>query len=172
MSILRIIPLAAAIVLPALAAAGAGARRAETPQLMTAVEPEPSMPPVMDSGVTAHVLLDQLEGRFNGSNPEFRWDGQGWAGTDLDKLWIKSEGTFSNGRSTTASSNSSTTARSRPISIFRAGFAATSIPRPARNWGAFGIQGLAPYFFDLEVDRLCQRSAGHFAGRSRLPTTS
>ena len=52
------------------------------------------MPPVMDSGITAHVLFDQLEGRFNGSNPEFRWDGQGWVGTDFDKLWIKSEGTL------------------------------------------------------------------------------
>ena len=49
------------------------------------------------SGITAHVLFDQLEGRFNGANPEFRWDGQGWVGTDFDKLWIKSEGTFSNG---------------------------------------------------------------------------
>ena len=30
-------------------------------------------------------------------DPQFRWDSQGWVGTDYDKLWIKSQGTFSNG---------------------------------------------------------------------------
>ena len=56
-----------------------------------------AMQPVMDQGIFAHAIFNQLEGRWNGSNPEFRWDGQGWIGTDYDKLWIKSEGTFSKG---------------------------------------------------------------------------
>ena len=54
--------------------------------------------------------------------------------------------------------------RSRPISICRAGFAATSIHGPPRNWAAFGIQGLAPYFFDLEVTGYVS-AEGHFAGK-------
>ena len=41
-----------------------------------------AMQPVMDQGIFAHVIFNQLEGRWNGSNPEFRWDGQGWIGTD------------------------------------------------------------------------------------------
>src|SRR5260370_18030224 len=53
-----------------------------------------TMPPVMDQGIYAHAIFNQLEGRWNGSNTEFRWDGQGWVGTDYDKLWIKSEGTL------------------------------------------------------------------------------
>jgi copper resistance protein B len=29
---------------------------------------------------------------------QYRWDGEGWGGTDYNKLWIKSEGTLlSNG---------------------------------------------------------------------------
>ena len=64
----------------------------------------------------------------------------------------------------TASSNSSTTARSRPISICRAGCAATSNSRPTRNWAAFGIQGLAPYFFDLEVTGFVS-GEGHLAAK-------
>ena len=56
-----------------------------------------AMPPVMDQGIFAHAIFNQLEGRWNGSNPEFRWEGQGWVGTDYDKLWIKSEGTLSKG---------------------------------------------------------------------------
>ena len=54
--------------------------------------------PVMDRPIIAHVIFNELEGRWNGTNTEFRWDGQGWVGTDYDKLWIKSEGTLqSNG---------------------------------------------------------------------------
>jgi copper resistance protein B len=91
----RIIPVAAilcACATPALA---------ETPAANAAptlgLEPE-AMQPVMDQTIFAHAIFNQLEGRWNGSNTEFRWDGQGWVGTDYDKLWIKSEGTLqSNG---------------------------------------------------------------------------
>src|SRR5215472_16430948 len=55
------------------------------------------MQPVMDQGIYAHAIFNQLEARWNGSNAEFRWEGQGWLGTDYDKLWIKSEGTVSQG---------------------------------------------------------------------------
>ena len=36
--------------------------------------------------------LEQLEDRWNGRNDEFHYDGQAWTGTDLNKLWLKSEG--------------------------------------------------------------------------------
>jgi copper resistance protein B len=55
------------------------------------------MQPVMDQGIYAHGIFNQLEGRWNGSNTEFRWQGQGWVGTDYDKVWIKSEGRQSKG---------------------------------------------------------------------------
>src|SRR5579872_645938 len=35
-------------------------------------------PPVMDNSILGHVLFDQLEGRTNGPDNNFRWDGQGW----------------------------------------------------------------------------------------------
>ena len=164
MSILRIIPLAAAIVLPALAAAAQTPAAPQKTLLITAMEPDAAMPPVMDSGITAHVLFDQLEGRFNGSNPEFRWDGQGWAGTDFDKLWIKSEGTFSNG---TLGDGQQQFLYDRAITTYfdlQGGLRSDLDSRPARNWAAFGIQGLAPYFFDLEVTGYAS-SEGHFAGK-------
>lgn len=49
-------------------------------------------PPVMDNTIFYHLLFDQLEGRTNGLDNEFRWDGEGWFGTDMNKLWFKSEG--------------------------------------------------------------------------------
>src|SRR6266481_3142788 len=57
-------------------------------------------PPVMDNPIIWHVLFNQLEGRTNGPDDEFRWDGQGWVGTDMNKLWFKSEGFDEHGKMT------------------------------------------------------------------------
>ena len=50
----------------------------------------------MDNQIFAHVLLDQFEGRTNGPDNELRWDGEAWVGTDMNKLWLKSEGFSTN----------------------------------------------------------------------------
>src|SRR6516165_12777590 len=63
----------------------------------TGLPPPSEMQPVMDRQIFAHAIFNQLEGRANGSNTELHWEGQRWASTDYDKLWIKSEGTVSNG---------------------------------------------------------------------------
>ena len=33
--------------------------------------------PVMDQAIFARSIFNQLKGRWNGSNTQFRWDGQG-----------------------------------------------------------------------------------------------
>ena len=48
-----------------------------------------------------------------GRQRRFRWDGQGWIGTDFNKLWIKSEGTVTNG---TASDGDHEILYDRPMS--------------------------------------------------------
>ena len=50
--------------------------------------------------IFGHVLFDQLEGRTNGLDNEFRWDGEGWVGTDMNRLWFKSEGFIEQGAMT------------------------------------------------------------------------
>jgi copper resistance protein B len=164
MTIIRIIPLAVAIALTARAAAAQTPAAPEKPQPMADIEPAAAMPPVMDRAIFAHVLLDQFEGRFNGNNPEFRWDGQGWVGTDYDKLWIKSEGTFGSG---TLDDGQHQFLYDRAVTTYfdvQAGLRSDLDSRPARNWAALGIQGLAPYFFDLELTGYAS-SEGHFAGK-------
>ena len=74
-------------------------------------------------------------------------------------------------RSMTASTSSST---SRAITTYfdlQGGLRSDIDSRPTRNWAAFGIQGLAPYFFDLEAHRLCQRRGPSAPPSSRPPTT-
>ena len=70
----RTIPLAAALTAFARTAAA---------QLSTTQEP---VQPVMDRPILAHAILNENEGRWNGSNTQYRWDGEGWVGTDYDKL--------------------------------------------------------------------------------------
>ena len=122
------------------------------------------MQPVMDQGIYAHAIFNQLEGRWNGSNTEFRWDGQGWVGTDYDKLWIKSEGTLSKGA---LDDGQQQFLYSRAITTYfdlQGGLRSDLDSRSTRNWAAIGIQGLAPYFFDLEVTGLVS-GEGHLAAK-------
>jgi len=155
------------IILAATLFAFAAPAAAETP----AANAEPAlgmesgaMQPVMDQTIFAHAIFNQLEGRWNGSNPQFRWDGQGWIGTDYDKLWIKSEGTLTNGVSEDGQQQF---LYSRAVTTYfdlQGGLRSDLDSRPTRNWAAFGIQGLAPYFFDLEVTGFVS-GEGHLAGK-------
>lgn len=122
--------------------------------------------PDMGNQVFAHVLLDQFEGRTNGSDNELRWDGEGWIGTDMNKLWLKSEGFSDN---TTVSDGDHEALYDRPIPRMRyfdaqAGVRADLDSGPRRAWAALGIEGLAPYFFDF-APTLYIRDGGNVAGR-------
>jgi copper resistance protein B len=131
-------------------------------------EPTPGMEsiePVMDRPILAHVIFNQLEGRWNGTNTEFKWDGQGWVGTDYDKLWIKSEGTLQNNGMLDDGQHQFL--YSRAITTYfdlQGGLRSDIDSRPTRNWAAFGIQGLAPYFFDLELTGFVS-GQGHLAAK-------
>lgn len=123
-------------------------------------------PPVMDNRIFAHALLDQFEDRTNGSDHELRWDGEGWIGNDMNKLWIKSEG-FSN--NTTVSDGDHEALYDRPIPRMRyfdaqAGVRADLDSGPHRAWAALGIESLAPYFFEF-APTLYIQDGGNVGGR-------
>ena len=161
---LRISSLAAALAVLAIAAAAQTPPAQGQPQLMPGMEPVGAVQPVMDQPILAHVIFSQLEGRWNGSDTEFRWEGQGWVGTDYDKLWIKSEGTLSKGA---LHDGQQQFLYGRAITTYfdlQGGLRSDIDSRPTRNWAAFGIQGLAPYFFDLEVTGFVS-GQGHLAAK-------
>jgi copper resistance protein B len=98
MSTARILTLAAVLAGLATAAAAQTPAATDRPAALPGMSPGDAVQPVHDQEIFAHGMFSQLEGRWNGSNTQFRWEGQGWVGTDIDKLWIKSEGTLlSNG---------------------------------------------------------------------------
>ncbi|MBW4038323.1 MAG: copper resistance protein B [Acidobacteria bacterium] len=125
-----------------------------------------SEPPVMDNTVFKHVLLDQLEDRSNGPDNELRWDGQAWIGTDMNKLWLKSEG-FSS--LTNASDGDLEALYDHPLPRIRyfdaqAGVREDLDSYPARTWAALGLEGLAPFYFQLEPT-IYIRDGGNIAAR-------
>jgi copper resistance protein B len=124
------------------------------------------MDSMMENPIFTHARLDQFEGRTNGSESEFRWDGEGWIGTDTNKLWVKSEGFSVN---STVSDGDHEALYDRPIPHMRyfdaqIGVRADLDSGPRRAWAAFGIEGLAPGYFEI-VPTLYIRDAGSVAGR-------
>ena len=123
-------------------------------------------PPVDDDPIFIHGVLDQAEGRFNGRTVDGRWEGQGWAGTDYNKIWIKSEGQLS--RNGKIEDGQNQILYDRPISTYfdlQAGIRVDANSNTkTRTWGAFGIQGLSLYFFDLEATGFVS-DRGTFAAR-------
>jgi len=142
--------------------AAAGAAKAQTPGADPNVA-APFGPPVEDQRIYVHGLLDQFEARI-GTENSFRWDGQAWAGTDTNRLWFKSEGTVTNGR---VGDGSHQLLYDRPITTYfdlQGGIRYDIDSGPSRGWAAFGIQGLAPQWFDVEATAYVSDS-GHFAAR-------
>lgn len=131
------------------------------------VESAPALkPPEMGNGLFAHVLLDELEGRTNGPDNEFRWDGEAWIGTNTNRFWMKTEGSVHDG---TVSDGELEALYDRPLPRLRyfdgqVGLREDLDSGPRRTWVAIGVEGLAPGFFQFEPT-FYFRDGGRVAGR-------
>jgi copper resistance protein B len=112
------------------------------------------------------LLFSQLEGRMDGHGSGLRWDGEAWIGTDMSRLWLKSEGVFKNGL---MSDGDHEVLYDRPVPRLRYFDAQIGVredldSEPNRTWGAVGFEGLAPEFLQLECT-FYFRESGHAAGK-------
>ena len=111
-----------------------------------------------------HLLLEEFEYRA-GSEDAFQWEGQAWYGNDTHRLWLKSEGELSGGR---FEHGRHEILYDRPISTFfdlQAGLRGDFDDDPGRGWLALGVQGLAPYFFEVSATAYAG-SDGRFAANA------
>lgn len=97
------------------------------------------------------LLIDQLEafhGRdANGQN----WEAEGWYGNDENKLWIRTEGERSRGKLEDGDVEAFWNHNIATFWSTQLGVRQELGEGPNRSWAAFGVQGLAPYWFEVET---------------------
>ena len=104
-----------------------------------------------DDPLLTKVMVDQLEVREADDDNPAVLEGQGWVGKDLNKLWLKVELERVDSETEEAELQA---LYSKAISTywdFQVGMRHDFEPSPTRSWGVIGIQGLAPYFFEVDT---------------------
>jgi copper resistance protein B len=129
-----------------IAAGPAGAQ--ETPQTGA---PADWPLPIHDSQTLTFFQADRLEYRGHSGKDGYVWDAQGWIGDDYNKLWVKSEGEGAFGEDLEKAEVQAL--YSRPVSPFfdvQAGLRQDLGSGPDRTYGVIGLQGLVPYWFEVD----------------------
>ena len=97
------------------------------------------------------VIVDRLE-QFHGDDANGQGiDAQAWYGSDLNKLWFKLDGERSDGRLGATRSELLWNRAFPTYWGWQAGARHDFGEGPGRTWAAFGFQGLAPYWFDVQA---------------------
>ncbi len=103
--------------------------------------------------VTYYVLADRLEYQTNDGDPLLLFDGQAWWGGDANKLTLKPEFEYdiTANRFEEAELQALWT---RPIARYfdvQAGVRHDFVSGADRTFGVLGVQGLAPYWFEIDA---------------------
>jgi copper resistance protein B len=96
-------------------------------------------------------LFDQLEVQNADGGDLTSWDVTGWTGRNYDRLWIRTEGERQGGDTENAELELLYGHSIAPWWDLVAGVREDFDPGPSQGWAAFGVQGLAPYRFELEA---------------------
>ena len=118
---------------------------------------------VHDSGVNSMLLVNQLEWQGGDGNAQ-SWDIKGWVGGDIDRLWLRSEGERSAGRTESAEVQALWGRAISPWWDLVGGVRQDFKPGASQTWAAFGLQGMALYNFEAEATLFVGES-GHTAAR-------
>jgi copper resistance protein B len=112
----------------------------------------PAMPGMdMDDASPQHrVFIENAEG-VSGNRNGAVWDAQAWFGGDFNKLWLKSEGGRLGGRTEGAKVEALWAHAILPFWDTQFGVRHDFSAGPSREWAAFGVQGISPYWFDIEA---------------------
>lgn len=96
-------------------------------------------------------MADRSEYRVREGRDGYLWDLQGFYGGDIDKFWFKSEGEGSFGEAIEAAEVQALWSHAiGPSFDLQAGVRQDVAPRD-RTYAVAGVQGLAPYLFELDL---------------------
>lgn len=99
----------------------------------------------------AALLVDRLERVYTNDGNATAYDAQAWFGRDYDRLVLKAEGDIAGGKLQDARTE---LLWGHAVATFwdtQLGARYDSGVGPGRGWLALGVQGLAPYWFDVEA---------------------
>jgi copper resistance protein B len=106
---------------------------------------------VHDHGVNYFVLFDQFEWQGGSTVSGINLDSRGWVGRDRDRLWFRYEGERTDGRVEEAHADVLYGHQFSRWWDLVVGIRQDFRPGPSQTWAAFGVQGLAPYWFEIEA---------------------
>lgn len=98
------------------------------------------------------VIIDQAEVTFSEGEDAYALDVQGWTGGDINRFWWKFEGEGEFGDGVEEAEVQALYSRAiRPFFDFQTGVRQTYRPEGDRTDLVVGIQGLAPYWFEVDA---------------------
>lgn len=100
----------------------------------------------------ASLLVDRFERVHSNNGNSNSYEVQAWYGDSYNKLTVKAEGEVAQGRVEDARTELLWAKAFHPYWDVQAGIRNDiSADGPSRNWLAFGVQGLAPYWFEVDA---------------------
>lgn len=100
--------------------------------------------------IISKVMLNLGEYHFRDGDSGYRWEGEAWIGGDIHRLVLKSEG--EGGEHGGVEAGEVQALYSRAISPYfdlQVGVRHDFEPHPNRNYATVGVEGLAPYWFEV-----------------------
>lgn len=105
---------------------------------------------VHDNAINFMVLFDQLEWQ-GGGNGGGNWENTTWVGGDRTRLWLRAEGESEDGRLESAFVDAMWGRMFARWWDMVAGVRQDFRPGDPQTWVGAGVQGLAPYWFEVEA---------------------
>lgn len=101
------------------------------------------------TSIQSYWLLDRLEISDADNGTALGWEAMAWLGGDIQRVWLRSEGEAVDGRIEHGDVEVLYGRSVRPWWDVLAGVRQDVGEGPSRTWAAFGVQGLAPYKFEV-----------------------
>ena len=102
-------------------------------------------------GTFSQIMFNLAEYQVRKGRDGYRWDGEGWFGGDIDRLTIKTEGEGTvRGAVDAAEVQALWSHALDPYWNLQAGARVDFQPGPTRTYATIGVEGLAPYWFEVE----------------------
>lgn len=133
------------------------ANRVAAPNLPNLTDRQGWPEPISDTATSRYGILEVAEFQRRDAAPDvLRWDGFGWRGGDVHRLWFKSEGRIASDDSEESEIEAQALYGKliAPLFDLQAGVRVArrlrAGPDTTRVYAVIGLQGVSPYRFDIE----------------------